>query len=583
MTTESTRKRRRRGKPVPSMSRLIDKPTQRRYISFNVIDENEEAARRYVQYFRRYPDKLVDYYSLNSNFKLFFYQRLFLRGAFRYKYNYITAMRGFAKSFLTILALYLQCILYPGIQVFMCSGTKEQITAIAKDKVREIWDLMPAMKKEVIKEDFTAQGKNYVSLTFRNGSRLDIVAVQNATRGMRRHRGLIDEVIMIDGKKLHEIVLPLMTIDRRTKDGHRDPTENHRSQVYLTTAGYKGTFAYDKLIQSLVWMVVRGNAFVWGGDFRIPIMHGLTSPEIEHELVEDGTYNPESFDREYRGRWSGAVEGAFFEPEVFDKYRVLHKSEAIFQTPKKYSDFYYIFGIDVGRTMAQTALLILKCVQLPDNSYKKQLVNLFVFDDRHFDDQAIEIKRQAYNFNPRIIAFDVKGIGRGLLDYMVKESHDTITGEVFMPYVPYNLPEYNEYQTNKSENIIHAIKGDPEVNANIYSNMLNQFNSGKIQMLIDDKIAKDNLMATEEGRRMSGEEKAMALRPFILTSILKDEMMNMQQKLEGNTLKLVRVNTNKTNDKFMALGYALWGAKVIEDKLVKEKKKRSARDFMFFN
>lgn len=583
--TETATKRKKVAKPVPPTNKLVSNPSYRKYITPEFVDEHDKTFREYIRYFRAYPDILVDYLAAdNETFQLYYYQRLFLRGIFRYKYNYVTAMRGFGKSFLTILGLYLQCILYPGIKVFMCSGTKEQVTRIAKEKVNEIWEFIPALQQEVVGQDFKQRTKDYVELHFVNGSRLDIVAVKDSTRGGRRHRGLIDEVIMIDGQKLHDVVLPLMAIDRKAKDGHRDPTENHGAQTYLTTAGYKGTFAYDKLVQSLVWMTVKGNAFVWGGDFKIPVMHGLTSPDIEQELIEDGTYNPESFDREYRGRWSGAVEGAFFDAELFDRYRKVESHETEYTIPKYTNDFFYVIGVDVGRTIAQTAILVMKCIRIPvQGGYKKQLVNLYTYDGRHFADQAVELKKIARNFNPRIIAFDVKGLGRGLLDYMVKVSVDEYTEEVLPAYVPYNISGYENYSNKETVDNIFAIQGNPDTNAEIYTHILNQLNSGKVELLIDDKVAKDKLMGTEEGRSMDGERKAKYLRPYILTSVLKDEMMNMQQKHEGNLLKLERVNSNKTNDKFMAFGYSLWGAKEIEENWLKEKRKSRLTDFMFFN
>jgi len=40
-----------------------------------------------------------------------------------------------------------------------------------------------------------------------------------------------------------------------------------------------------------------------------------------------GTFNDESFNREYKSIWSGDVENAFFSSEKFDKYRVLLQPE----------------------------------------------------------------------------------------------------------------------------------------------------------------------------------------------------------------------------------------------------------------
>ena len=83
----------------------------------------------------------------------------------------------------------------------------------------------------------------------------------------------MEEVILIDGQRLNEVILPLMNVSRRTKTGKVDENESlNKSQIYITTAGYKGTFAYDKLLQLLIWQIVKPEAsFVFGGSWRIPV------------------------------------------------------------------------------------------------------------------------------------------------------------------------------------------------------------------------------------------------------------------------------------------------------------------------
>ena len=123
----------------------------------------------------------------------------------RYRYHYCTAPRAFAKSFLSILALYLRCIFLPRSKVFICAPGKEQGTKIAMEKLTELWDLFPLLEKEVISKNFQA---NLVRIVFRNGSVFDIVAAQDAQRGGRRHAGIIDEVRDHDGDMLNSVVLP---------------------------------------------------------------------------------------------------------------------------------------------------------------------------------------------------------------------------------------------------------------------------------------------------------------------------------------------------------------------------------------
>lgn len=64
-----------------------------------------------------------------------------------------------------------------------------------------------------------------------------------------------------------------MNVSRRCKDGTVQEDEVlNQSQLYITTAGYRNTFSYDKLIQTLVQMIVEPEkAYIMGGTWRINI------------------------------------------------------------------------------------------------------------------------------------------------------------------------------------------------------------------------------------------------------------------------------------------------------------------------
>ena len=166
--------------------------------------------RQWVAFWREYPDIFVDMFTPpGSNFKLFFYQRIFLRVAMRHRYCYATFTRAFSKSFLSILLLIIRCILFPGAKLFIASAGKEQAANIAKEKIEEIVELLPALNSEIDWRPGKSQfAKDYVRIQFKNGSRLDIVAIRESTRGGRRHGGLIEEVILVDGDKLNSVILP---------------------------------------------------------------------------------------------------------------------------------------------------------------------------------------------------------------------------------------------------------------------------------------------------------------------------------------------------------------------------------------
>jgi hypothetical protein len=139
---------------------------------------------------------------------------------------------------------------------------------------------------------------------FKNGSFFDNIAASEKSRGKRRHGGLVEECVGVDGQILSEVIIPTMNVSRLCMDGTMHPEETlNKSQIFVTTAGYKNTFAYDKLIQFLVWMITEPEkAIIMGGTFRIPVLTGLLDKNFIQDLKRDGTFNEASFEREYESK-----------------------------------------------------------------------------------------------------------------------------------------------------------------------------------------------------------------------------------------------------------------------------------------
>jgi len=81
---------------------------------------------------------------------------------------------------------------------------------------------------------------------------------------------------------------------------------------------------------------------------------------------------------------------------------------------------------------------------------------------------------------------------------------------------------------------------------------------------------------------MKPEERAEYLKPFTLTSILKEEMMNLREENEGVNIILKQANKGIKKDKFSAFEYGLYYIKLEEDKKRKRRKKRFS-DMLFMN
>ena len=548
--------------------------------------------RQYIAFWREYPDIFVEFLCGDNpqNFKLFFYQRVFLRAVIRHRYAYATFPRAYSKSFLSVLILMLRCILFPGSHLFVTTGGKEQAAGIAKEKVEELCKLIPGLKNEIDwSRGASKASKDMVEYKFKNGSVLDIIAARQSSRGKRATGGLMEECILIDQTLLNEVIIPTMNVDRRLSDGtrHREEVIN-KSQIYVTTAGWKNSFAYEKLIQILIQQIIEPNeAVVLGGTWRIPVLEELLSKSFIEELKLDGTYNDASFAREYESEWSGDAENAFFSSEKFDKHRVLLQPEYEF-SGRSSKSAYYVVSIDVGRKGDLTEACIFKVTPQPQGSALKTLVNLYTLEAEHFETQAIHIKKLYYKYKARAVVIDANGVGAGLVDFMVLDQVDPETGDLLPNFgvggATYEgwEKDYKKHKTPDTEiDAMYLIKANAPINTEAHSYVQTQLASGKIKFLIDETQAKAKLMGTKMGQGMSPDKRAEYLKPFTLTTILREQMLNLVEENEGVNIILKQSSKGIKKDKFSAFEYGLYYIKQEEDKR-KKRKSFKVSDLMFF-
>lgn len=556
-------------------------------LSEDRIIKNMELYEFYISFFTAYPDLFIDLITPKaSNFKLFPYQRVFLRASMRYRYHYCTAPRAFAKSFLSIMALYLRCIFLPRSKVFICAPGKEQGTKIALEKITEIWDNFPILEDEILSKNFTA---DTLRLTFKNGSVFDIVAAQNATRGGRRHAGIIDEVRDHDGDDLNAIVLPLMNVNRRTANGSLNNEEPHQAQIYITSAGAKNSYAYERLKELMLQSIIAPDqAFVWGCDYRIPVMAGLIPKNYVRELKMSGTFKEEDFAREYMSIWTGGSADSWITTDIMNKHRVVVNTEMKMNNSVKKVGYnpeqFYILSVDVGRLGCETVCCVFKV--LPNmNGFIKKLVNIEVFPDKlHFEHQAARIKEMIEAYQPREVVIDGNGLGVGLMDYMIQYNQHDITKQVYPPYGSVNDEDYLQKQPRDCPKLIYVVKANATLQGEINSITYSELISGKVHFLISEQNAKTKLLSTEKGNRMSTEQRIRKLKPYTLESILIDEILNMKIKdgsINQRNLVLERINTGMSKDKFSAFQYGLYRIKDYETQYIK-RKTRSKRDLSQF-
>lgn len=562
------------------MMMIIDKGAE---INETVVQENFDSIIQWIDYWIAYPDIFMDLITPNKEaFSLFFYQRIFMRVCMRYTYHFATFTRAFSKSFLAILTNYLSCIFLDRRAVFLCSDTKKQSVDIAKQKLTEIWARWPILRAELLHPYMST---DYINLVFRNGSQFDIIGSGQTTRGLRYHGGILEEAAKMDEVELNEVILPLVNISRRDIHGKVLEKEINQSQTYITTAGPRACFAYEKLIDLLILSIIKPQScFIWGGSYRIPLAHGLLAKEkIDNDRLSP-TFKEESFAREYMSIWTGTSEESWFNSDRLTKYRKLLRVENKAYFSKGNTDVFYLISVDVARYGANSAIMIFKVLP-QENSFKKKLVNTIVLNDMHFNDQACLIKQLVRDYCAKEVVVDGTGLGAGLIDFLTITTVNPQTGEQMGPLGVINDEDYIKLQAKDIEKVLYVLKASANLNSDIHSNCFTQVNSGHVVFLAHERVARSRLLATKKGQKMPAEKRAKLLLPYEMTTRLFDEIANLRMKPKGSgTLDVERISTRLEKDRFSSFEYGLWRIKEYEDQFYKQKRKkqRRASDFIRF-
>ena len=559
------------------------------------IERHEKEISELMDIYIAYPDLYLDTIKpVDSTMKLFFYQRIVLRAIMRFKEVYVVACRAFSKSFITILALILQCIFIPGTKRFICAPNKNQAAQIAKEKIYEIYERWPLLRKEVIGGNISDTpgnfGKDYVTLKFRNGSQFDVVGALDSQRGGRRHGGLIDEIRDHDEEPLNEVVLPLMNVSRRLPDNTVNPKEPNQQTICMTSAGVKTSFAYEKLLDMFENAIIDPyNSFVFGCDYRVPTMHGLLDRTYINKLKMSPSYNEESFAREYMSIWSGSSDESWFNYDKMAKYRKI-KNPELRAINRHNSNEFYLLSVDVGRISDQTVVCVFR-VNIIQDKYYATLVNIVVLgrtpETKPFSVQATDLKCLIRDYNPREVVIDTNGLGVGLADEMIRVHYDEL-GNLLPAYGFTNDDVYKKIQPKDAICILYGIKANGPLNSKIHGNAYSRITSGNCRFLIKEQEAKSALLSTKVGQKMTVEQRVKRLLPHEMTTKLFEEMANLRLKRTGASMDIVleQINPRFPKDKYSAFAYGMWRIKEMEEEYFKKKRRRSAmgnRKLVFFS
>ena len=580
---------------------LMDTDDQDRtgFLTKKRINQNFEKVGEFLNNFIVYPDYFVDLITPKANhFRLFPFQRMMIRCMSRGIATYETFSRGTSKSFLADLDRYLHCMFVPRHQTTITAGTNKQAAEIAKQKVvDDLWVKFPLLANEMQRRkvagkilDAYKMGADYVEFRFKNGSSLDLGNV----RGLRRKSLIFEEVIEQDPVKINEVYIPLLNEPRKLFNGLINPYEPQAQQIYITTAGYVGTFAYDKLIEILCRSVIDPDKyFVLTGTYRLPLKCGLTARKQIEDVINSPSFQKEQFNREYESIWSNAPVGAAFSANLVYSLRQVKRIELKYNLTQAQLEqgAFYVMCADMAKDgSADTAVGIAKVIP-KDHYFTFKFINLFQIDSTDFMVVANTFKKTIITYQPKLVVWDANGIGAAVRDWMNKTTQDEY-GNLLEGYGIINPPDSAKKDLiayPKEKTICYEIKSGGQIGEEIHWMFFSRMSTGAITFPIKLSDALSLYAQNKTFTGMSIRKQTEYMSPFKTMDKMEEELKNLDivntSDQLSNRLKIVRRNNNIQKDFFSMAEYLIYAVnKYIElDFYKRRRNKNKTRTIAFLN
>lgn len=547
-----------------------DDREQNGFLTHKRVDENFEQVGKMLNEFIVYPDRFIDLIiPHDSKFHLFFFQRIMLRCMARNNQTYAVFSRGTSKSFLADLDRYLHCMFVPRHNTTIVAGTKTQAAQIAKQKiVDDLWVKFPLLSNEMQKRRVAGKllepyvmGKDYVEFKFKNGSSLGLGNV----RGLRRESLILEEVIEQDPIVVNEVYLPLLNKPRANAQGLINPYEPQSQQIYVTTAGYQGTFAYDKCVETMCRSILEPDKYiVLHGSFRIPLSCHLTAPSMIEDAKSSPSFSKDSFEREYESVWSSAPKGAAFSANTISALRKVKKIELKGNIPHDSEDFYVMCADMAKDGSARTAVIIAR-VHPDEHFFRYKFVNLFTIDSTDYMVIANEFKKKIIEYDIKLFIYDANGVGAGLRDWLNKETVDE-QGFKLCGYGIINPPssaDKDVIKYPKDLTICYEIKSGGEKGEQIHHFFFSRMSTGAITFPVKFAYAVTLFEQNKTFFKLSPVKQKEQLLPYKMMDRMEEELKNLDivntSDQLTNRLKIVRRNEAIQKDFFSAGEYLVYG------------------------
>lgn len=562
-----------------------------------------ERIKSWVTFYRNNPSYFVEHY---MGVKLFPYQRFWINLISRSTEFVGIASRASAKSWLIGVYAIARCILYPGTIIALSSSTKAQAGLIISEKCVQLHDDHPNIARETSN---IVTNQNKWEMTFKNGSKINVVISGEGGRGHRSNVTVLEERRLIPNTIIDSIIRPFL-VSRQPpymKNPEYSQIEELREEpleIIITSAYYKSHEWWAET-KKFIRQMANGDPDTKGifFDYLISLKHGIkTRKQMAKEREQ---IDPISFLMEYGNIPYGSSSNSFYKIGLFN--RSIKRSwrpiqDEIYITTKKnpydipkLSEEMRIVSVDVAMRAGSTNdNTVITCGRLlpSKKGWLTEITYIESHNGKNTSSQALRIKQIFEEFNADVLVLDIANAGISVYDALSSVTKDEVRGVEYKPYTVMISEHIDDrvYQELSMRTLgkdakacIFPISASSQLNSAIAVKFRERLKKRLVSFLVDDNVEEEFLIKSGNKDILDQNDtgvRAHLLQAHLQTSLLVNESIALEMNIVNGLIKLVEpVGSRK--DRYTSCSYLNYYVSLMDTELLKDRNSNTSDEKEF--
>lgn len=501
--------------------------------------------------------------------------------------------RGLSKTFTCSSVAVGFCLLYPKTECIIVSSAIKQANLIITEKIeKELMSLSPVLKKMYDDGLIWLRDENDCrQMHFWNDSTIKVLPEAESARGNRSTILIAEEARILTKTKydsiFREMLRPRNAEYRALPQYQSDIYADKAKEIFLTSAHFKSSWiwtAFKKCV-SACYNDKHDEYNFYAGDIFVAIHHAIkTWTEYRKSKLNSDEL---AFRMETLNEMVGEADGAYFTLEMFQKNQILTQalrpptneeitSGTIPKTRKKGNNEYRILSVDlafsenaVGKKEEsdRCALEIISVICKSNGKVERRLE--YIESMGGGDDKAVKqrIRELFWDCECDYVCLDVQGGGSVYWnDLTTPWEHPSrqdwnphgfgLCEEPNMQFINEGTLNELRVRTVDPEAIpcMIPMKATSELNSNMWKSLWKVLNNGDLLLLEDELQATKKFDDNYKNELLTSQQRFLALNPFVQTSMLISEGINLSQSWKNGILTLTQPRLGH-KDRCSALQY----------------------------